>query len=86
MTQRPEPYAELAGRSRTFDALEVLAGIARERGISMAGVALAWLLADRRIAQVVVGPMRPEHLDPVAEALGSPLGPREAEQLGAMFA
>jgi aryl-alcohol dehydrogenase-like predicted oxidoreductase len=86
MTQRPEPYAELAARSRTFDALEALGGIARERGISMAGVALAWLLADHRIAQVVVGPMRPEHLDPVAEALGSPLGPREAEQLGAMFA
>jgi aryl-alcohol dehydrogenase-like predicted oxidoreductase len=86
MTQRPEPYADLASRSRTFDALEALDRMARDRGMSMAGVALAWLLADRRIAQVVVGPGRPEHLDPVAEALESPLGPEEAEELGRVFA
>jgi aryl-alcohol dehydrogenase-like predicted oxidoreductase len=86
MTQRPEPYANLAARSRTFDALAELERIARERGMSMAGMAVAWLLADRRIAQVVVGPGRPEHLDPVAEALASPLAPEEAEQLGREFA
>ena len=38
----------------------------------MAGTALAWLLADERIAQVVVGPGRPEHLEPVREALERP--------------
>jgi aryl-alcohol dehydrogenase-like predicted oxidoreductase len=39
----------------------------------MAGLALAWLLADERITQVVIGPARPEHLAPVAEALRHPL-------------
>lgn len=86
MTQRPEPCADLAARPRTFDALGELERIARQRGTSMAGVALAWLLADHRIAQVVVGPGRTEHLDPVAEALAFPLGPEEAEQLGREFA
>ncbi|HZU39541.1 MAG TPA: aldo/keto reductase, partial [Solirubrobacteraceae bacterium] len=43
------------------------------RGMSMAGLALAWLLADSWVTQVVVGPGRPEHLEPVREALASPL-------------
>jgi aryl-alcohol dehydrogenase-like predicted oxidoreductase len=82
MTQRPEPYAELASAERTFDALEALQRFAAERGRSMAGTALAWLLADRRIAQLVVGPGRPEHLEPVREALARPLLADEAERLG----
>src|SRR5207302_678909 len=42
MTQRPEPYERLLN-DRTFDALERLSALARERNTSMAGVALAWL-------------------------------------------
>jgi 1-deoxyxylulose-5-phosphate synthase len=86
MTQRPEPYAELAAREQTFDALEALEAFARERAMSMAGVALAWLLADSRIAQVVVGPGRPAHLDPVGEALAQPLSVQEAQWLTDTFA
>jgi aryl-alcohol dehydrogenase-like predicted oxidoreductase len=86
MTQRPEPYASLAARDRTFDALEALDAFAQQRGMSMAGAALAWLLADRRVAQVVIGPMRPEHLDPVAEALARPLSADEARWLQDRFA
>jgi aryl-alcohol dehydrogenase-like predicted oxidoreductase len=41
----------------------------RDRGISLAGLALAWLLADDRVTQIVIGPGRPEHLAPVREAL-----------------
>ena len=78
MTQRPEPYRELV-TGRTFDALARLEAMASGRGISMAGLALAWLLADERVTQVVIGPGRPEHLAPVAEALRHPLtGPDRA--------
>jgi len=45
----------------------------RDRGISLAGLALAWLLADDRVTQIVIGPGRPEHLAPVREALQHPL-------------
>ncbi|MBV9006656.1 MAG: aldo/keto reductase, partial [Solirubrobacterales bacterium] len=76
MTQRPEPYQSLVN-DRTFDALERLGEFARERGMSIAGAALAWLLADDRVTQIVVGPGRPAHLDPVREALGQPLTPEE---------
>jgi aryl-alcohol dehydrogenase-like predicted oxidoreductase len=72
MTQRPEPYRGLV-TDRTFDALSRLELIASGRGVSMAGLALAWLLADERVTQVVIGPGRPEHLAPVREALMHPL-------------
>jgi aryl-alcohol dehydrogenase-like predicted oxidoreductase len=78
MTQRPEPYHGLV-TGATYDALDRLRALADSRDISMAGLALAWLLADERVTQVVIGPGRPEHLAPVAEALRHPLtGPERA--------
>ena len=72
MTQRPEPYREFV-TDRTFEALARLQAIAVGRGTSMAGLALAWLLADDRVTQIVIGPGRPEHLAPAAEALAHPV-------------
>src|SRR5215831_17808469 len=72
MTQRPEGYRGFV-TDKTFDALDRLRAMAAGRGISMAGLALAWLLADDRVTQIVIGPGRPEHLAPVREALTHPL-------------
>ena len=58
MTQRPGPYRGSV-TARTFDALARLQAMASGRGISMAGLALAWLLADERVTQIVIGPGRP---------------------------
>jgi aryl-alcohol dehydrogenase-like predicted oxidoreductase len=82
MSQRPEPYEALV-RDATFDHLERLTVLARERGMTLAGLALAWLLSDERVTQIVVGPMRPEHLDPLREALAHPLSPLERRELDA---
>jgi aryl-alcohol dehydrogenase-like predicted oxidoreductase len=76
MAQRPEPYREFV-TGRTFDVLDRLRAIAASRGISLAGLALAWLLADERVAQIVIGPGSPEHLEPAAEALNHPLTSEE---------
>jgi aryl-alcohol dehydrogenase-like predicted oxidoreductase len=84
MTQRPEPYAAIAV-DRTFDALEGLRALAQERERSMAGLALAWLLADERVTQIVVGPGRPTQLDPVREALATRLDPAERAELDRLF-
>jgi aryl-alcohol dehydrogenase-like predicted oxidoreductase len=80
MTQRPEPYAAFLSEA-TFDRLERLGALARNDGRSMAGVALAWLLADRRVTQIVVGPGRPDQLAPVREALERPLAPALVEEI-----
>src|SRR5215472_4946588 len=85
MTQRPEPYAEFV-TGRTFEALASLEAIAARRGISMAGLALAWLLADERVAQVVTGLGRPAHLAPVREALDHPLTSAERAEIGSISA
>jgi aryl-alcohol dehydrogenase-like predicted oxidoreductase len=80
MTQRPEPY-EAFLNDHTFDVLGQLEVLAEGRGISLAGLALAWLLADDRVAQVVVGPGRAAHLEPVREALEHPLAPDERHRV-----
>jgi aryl-alcohol dehydrogenase-like predicted oxidoreductase len=84
MTQRPEPYMELA-TDATFDQLEWLERFSTERGTSMAGTSIAWLLADPRIAQVVIGPGRPAHLAPVREAIERPLAPDERQAISETF-
>ena len=80
MTHRPEPYRGLV-TAATYDALDRLGELAAGRGISMAGLALAWLLADERVTQVVIGPDRPEHLAPVREALQLPLTGTDIEDI-----
>ncbi len=80
MTQRPEPYREFV-TGKTFEALAGLQAIAARRGTSMAGLALGWLLADDRVAQIVVGPGRPEHLAPVTEALEHPVTAAERTEI-----
>ena len=85
MTQRPEPYQEFV-TGLTFDALDRLQAIAANRGTSLAGLALGWLLADDRVAQVVIGPGRPEHLAPVTEALRLPVTGAERIKIEAAVA
>jgi len=84
MTMRPEPYEHLRADA-TFDALEGLDRLAAERGSSGVALALAWLLADPRLTAVVVGPRRPEHLDPALEALANPLTESERDEIGRLF-
>ena len=85
MTQRPEGYVEYASEA-VFAALERFEEEARGRDVSMAGLALAWLLAQEEITAVVTGPGRPEHLDPVREALGLDLDRTQAAELAQVFA
>jgi aryl-alcohol dehydrogenase-like predicted oxidoreductase len=84
MSTRPEAYEHLR-TEQTFRGLEALAAAATARGISTAGLALAWVLAQRDVAAAIVGPRRPEHLDAVAEALELELSAGEVEELGGLF-
>jgi aryl-alcohol dehydrogenase-like predicted oxidoreductase len=84
MTMRPEPYLHLHA-DPVYDGLEALTELAAGRGLSSAGLALAWLLANRNVSAIVVGPRRPEHLEPVREAVGSELGESEREALAGLF-
>ena len=85
MTLRPGPYEELA-TEETFRALDGLAAAADERGVEPAALAIAWVLGSPLVTAVVVGPRRPEHLDPALAALELRLAPAERDELAELFA
>jgi aryl-alcohol dehydrogenase-like predicted oxidoreductase len=84
MTMRPEPYLHLDDEA-VYDGLDRLKVAATDRGVDMPTLAIAWLLADPRIAAVVVGPRRPEHLEPAIAALDVELSPSERDELASLF-
>jgi len=84
MTQRPDSYVRYSNDS-VFDALEAIEREALGRGVSMAGLAIAWLLAVPEITAVVVGPTRAEHLEPAREALSLELTSAEHAHLRGLF-
>ena len=84
MATRPEPYVHFV-RDELFDGLEALESAADERGVSVAALALAWVLSHPDVTAIVVGPRRPEHLDPAREALSIELDPGERDSLASLF-
>jgi len=84
MTQRPEGYRKFEDDA-VFDALEAFEGHAQEREVSMAGLALAWLLAVPEVTAIIVGPTVAEQLGPVREALSLELSPADHADLRDLF-
>lgn len=84
MTQRPESYLGYA-TDEIFDGLEAFEREALGRGVSMAGLAIAWLLSVSEVTAVVVGPTRAEQLGPVREALALELTSADGDHLRGLF-
>ena len=82
MTQRPGPYERFVD-DLVFEALDALADEAASRGVSMAGLALAWVM--HRCDGAVCGPNRATHLDPVLEAMEIELTNEDVERIGGFF-
>jgi len=47
---------------RAYDAIDAMRGIARAKGVSVAQIALAWLLHQPAVTSVIVGAKRPDQL------------------------
>jgi aryl-alcohol dehydrogenase-like predicted oxidoreductase len=77
MTMRPEPYEHLR-TDAVYDAIEQLAVVG-----DPATLALAWLFAQPDVTAVVIGPRRPEQLQPALAALDATI---DAGAIGALFA
>jgi len=84
MTMRPGPYEHLR-RDGIWDGLEALEARAADAGVDMATLAFGWLLSDPRITAVIVGPRRPEHLEPAVRALDLRLSASERDELASLF-
>jgi aryl-alcohol dehydrogenase-like predicted oxidoreductase len=84
MTVRPEG-SEGYRTDATFDALEAFEREASGRGVSMAALAIAWLLHVPEVTAVVVGPNTVEQLAPVRQALEVTLSDDERDALERIF-
>ena len=84
MTQRPDGYRKYESDG-IFDALEAFESAASDRGVSMAGLAIAWLLGAPEVTAVVVGPTRAAQLSCVREALSVQLAAEEHADLRGLF-
>ena len=82
MTQRPGPYQRYLDGT-VFDALEALEREAATRGVDMATLAFAWVLA--RCDGAVCGPNRAAHLEPVLAARELELSQDDVDRIGGFF-
>jgi aryl-alcohol dehydrogenase-like predicted oxidoreductase len=85
MSLRPGPYEGFA-TEETFRALDAFVAAALARGVEPATLAIAWVLSDPQVTAVVVGPRRPQHLEPALAALEIRLSDDERDELAGLFA
>jgi len=64
-----------------WDVVDAVEQVARERGVAMAEVALAWLLSRPGVVAPIVGATKLEHLDSAVRALALRLSPEEMAAL-----
>jgi aryl-alcohol dehydrogenase-like predicted oxidoreductase len=84
MTMRPEPYLHLDDEG-VYRGLDALAERAAERGVDMPTLALAWVFSHPLVTAIVVGPRRPEHLEPARRALELELTAAARDELYGLF-
>jgi aryl-alcohol dehydrogenase-like predicted oxidoreductase len=76
-----EAYDRRAAHKRTWDVLDAVEDIARNRGISMAQVALAWLVDRPSVTAVILGARTREQLEDNLGAAGVHLSDEETCRL-----
>ena len=84
LAMRPDPYEHLL-TEETFARLDQFLAVAEARGAAPATLAVAWLLAQKPVTAVILGPRRVEHLTPAVEALNLSLSEAEADELARLF-
>jgi 1-deoxyxylulose-5-phosphate synthase len=84
MTLRPEPYTRFLNEA-TFQGLAQFKIEAERRGVSMGGLALAWVISHPLVTAPIIGPRRVEHFTPVQEAQSIQLSAAERDSLSKLF-
>ncbi|HMO55587.1 MAG TPA: aldo/keto reductase, partial [Tepidiformaceae bacterium] len=74
-------YQDRYWQDRMFETVDRLRPIASEAGMSLAQMAVAWVLANPVITAPIIGASRPEQLDDTLKAAGTPLSPELKRRL-----
>ena len=78
-----EAYDRRGAQQRTWDVVEAVEEVATTRGVSMAQVALAWLMARPAVSSVILGARTIVQLEDNLGAAGLRLSPDETDRLDA---
>jgi aryl-alcohol dehydrogenase-like predicted oxidoreductase len=78
-----EAYDRRSAQQRTWDVIDAVEAVAGERGVSMAQVALAWLVDRPTVSSVILGARTLEQLQDNLGAAGLHLGDEETARLDA---
>jgi len=73
-------------KERAFDCVDVMRNIAESKGVSVAQIALAWLLHQPVVSSVIIGAKRPDQLADNIAATEIRLSEEELKQLDAVSA
>ncbi len=84
MALRPTEYAAFEN-DVVYDAIDRFVEAARERGVSAAVLAVAWVLSHPRVTAALIGPRRPEQLNGLLPALDLELNEAERAELAEVF-
>lgn len=71
-------------KERAWDVIDVMRGIGEAKGVTVAQVALAWLLHQPQVTSVIVGAKRPDQLADNIKATEVKLSPEELAKIDAM--
>jgi len=77
-------YQERYWHDRMFKTVDELRPVAQAAGVSMATMAVQWVLANPAITSPIIGASRPEQLADSVAAVGLPLDPAVKAALGEM--
>jgi aryl-alcohol dehydrogenase-like predicted oxidoreductase len=73
-------------RDDVLERVQQLRPLADEAGLSMAGLALAWVLQEDNVASAIIGASRPEQVRDNAQAVGVRLDPALKERMDEILA
>lgn len=68
-------------KDKAFDIIDVMQPMAREKGISVAQLAIAWLLHQPAVTSVIIGAKKTEQLEDNLKAIDVKLTPEELQNL-----
>ena len=68
-------------KEKAFDIIEVMQGIAGEKSVSVAQLALAWLLHQPAVTSIIIGAKKLEQLEDNLKAIDVKLSPEELQKL-----
>ncbi len=80
-----DPHSDRLYAEADWEVVDAVERIARDRGVSMAQIALAWLFSKRDVTAPIVGATKLSHLDDALAALDLTLSAEEIETLEAPY-